>query len=156
MRVKAADYRCLMPLDYHISPDEGLITISGDGEVSLAAIAELGQSLLGDTAYDPALPQLLDFRGLRPLPESSLDELQAFVHGPYREAVAGSVAVVIDEHLEGQHVADIFLLTCAIHQAELFSDYDLALKWLMRHAFARYRSAQQENAAGDGADGSPD
>ena len=145
-----------MPLDYHISADEGLITISGQGEVSLTAIAELGQSLLGDDAYDPQLPQLLDFRGLRPLPEDRLEALQAFVLGPYREAVAGNVAVVIDDHLEDRHAADIFLLTCAIHQAELFSDYDQALKWLMRRAFAARPSSEEEDPRGDGAYGSPE
>ena len=145
-----------MPLDYHISSDEGLITISGEGQVSLAAIAELGQSLLGDQSYDPRLPQLLDFRGLRPLAEDRLEDLQAFVLGPYRDAVSGSVAVVIDDHLEDLHAADVFLLTCAIHQAELFTDYDQALKWIMRRAFAKGPSAEEEDAGGDGANRSPE
>jgi len=149
-------YRSRVPLDYHISPDQGLITISGDGDVSLGALTELGQSLLGDEEYDPRLPQLLDFRGLRPLPEGTLDELRAFVLGPYRDAVTGNVAVVIDDHLENHHAADIFLLTCAIHQAELFSDYDQALKWLMRRAFATGLSAEQEDAGRDGAHRSPE
>lgn len=124
-----------MPLGYHINTDEGLITVQGDGEVPLADIARLGKALLEDDEYDPSLPQLLDFRGLRPVVEGRLEDLNAFLHGPYRQGVAASVAVVIDEHLESRHCAEIFLLTCAVHDAELFSDYDQALKWLMREAF---------------------
>lgn len=125
-----------MPLDYHISADEGLITVHGQGETPLPEIVRLGRALLEDEDYDPELPQLVDFRGLRPVAEEGLDDLQDFLHGPYREGVAANVAVVIDEHLEDRHCADIFQLTCALHDAELFADYDQALKWLMRQAFA--------------------
>lgn len=155
-----------MPLNYHISTDEGLITVHGEGEIPLPEIVRLGQTLLEDESYDPDLPQLLDFRGLRPLVEGRLDHLQAFLHGPYRERVAANVAVVIDEHLEDQHCADIFQLTCALHDAELFADYDQALKWLMRQAFANQplpESApaeqvlsQHEDAGGDHAHRSPE
>lgn len=134
-----------MPLGYHINQDDGLITVQGDGAVPLGDLTRLGEALLGDGRYDPALPQLLDFRGLRPHGQPSdgvpqdigvLDELRAFIRERYRARVAANVAVVIDEHLESRHCADIFLLTCAIERAELFADYDQALKWLMRRAFA--------------------
>jgi hypothetical protein len=147
-----------MPVGYHISADEGLITIHGSGDVSVVEIARLGQTLLRDSAYDPRLPQLLDFRGLRPLAEGDTDALRAFVYGPYRNAVAANVAVVIDEHLESRHCADIFLLTCAIHEAELFADYDLALKWLMRRAFASrpVLLSEQEDPRGEHAYRAPE
>lgn len=147
-----------MPLGYHISADQGLITVQGQGEVTLSELTRLGQSLLSDEDYDATLAQLLDFRGLRPVIEGHLDDLQAFVRGPYRDGVTASVAVVIDEHLEGCHGADIFLLTCAIAGAELFSNYDQALKWLMRQAFATVPVplAQQENPYCDHADGAPE
>lgn len=125
-----------MPLDYHIGAEEGLITVQGKGRISPADLARLGQALLTDADYEPRLPQLLDFRGLRPAADGTLDVLQAFVSGLYRQRVEASVAVVIDDHLESRHCADIFLLTCAVDNAELFCDYDQALKWLMRHAFA--------------------
>ncbi len=130
-----------MPLSYHINTDDGLITVQGEGPVEIAELAELGHSLLGDQRYDPALPQLLDFRGLRPNLEgvdesAELTRLQTFVDQKYRERVAANVAVVIDDHLETRHCADIYLITCAIEAAELFADYDQALKWLMRQAFA--------------------
>jgi hypothetical protein len=147
-----------MPVGYHISPDEGLITVQGDGNVALSEITRVGRSLLGDAAYDPELPQLLDFRGLRPLAKGELGELRAFVHGPYRNRVTANVAVVIDAHLERRHCADIFLLTCAIDQAELFADYDLALRWLMRRAFALQPepSAEQQDSGRDHADSTPE
>lgn len=139
-----------MPMNYHISPDEGLITVNVTGDVRAGELARLGRSLLDEDAYDPDLPQLLDLRGLRPVPAGELETLRRFVHDTYRPQVAGSVAVVIDEHLERSHSADIYLLTCAIGQAELFADYDQALKWLMRRAFAAPApSAQQDDAGGD-------
>lgn len=130
-----------MPLGYHINTDDGLITVQGEGPVEITELAELGHSLLGDGRYDPALPQLLDFRGLRPNldgvdEEAELARLRSFVQDRYRDRVAANVAVVIDDHLESRHCADIYLITCAIDEAELFADYDQALKWLMRQAFA--------------------
>lgn len=131
-----------MPLGYHINTDDGLITVQGDGSAAIADLASLGRELLQDPRYDPALPQLLDFRGLRPSFDAAaadpreLEGIRNFVHEDYRGRVAGNVAVVIDEHLESRHCADIFLLTCAVSAAELFSEYDQALKWLMRQAFA--------------------
>lgn len=130
-----------MPLGYHINTDDGLITVQGEGRVEVTELANLGHSLLGDDRYDPALPQLLDFRGLRPNlkgidEDAELARLRRFVQEHYRDRVAANVAVVIDDHLESRHCADIYLILCAIHDAELFADYDQALKWLMRQAFA--------------------
>lgn len=129
-----------MPLGYHISADDGLITVQGEGNVSVRELAELGVRLLADHSYDPALPQLLDFRGLRPAldtgNEADLARMRSFLQAEYRERVSGNVAVVIDDHLESRHCADIYLLTCAIAHAELFADFDQAVKWLMRRAFA--------------------
>ncbi len=147
-----------MPLGYHIGTDEGLVTVQGNGEVDLAELVELGRTLLADGDFDPTLPQLLDFRGLRPVATGDHTNLQAFVHGPYRDGVMAKIAVVIDEHLEVRHAADIFLLTCAVHDAELFSSYDQAVKWLMRQAFALAPQllTQQEYARRDDAHGAPE
>jgi len=149
-----------MPLGYHINPDEGLITVQGAGDVSIPEITRLGESLLEDAGFDPGLPQLLDFRGLRPASDAdgiAVTHLQAFIQDRYRGRVAADVAVVIDEHLESRHCADIFLLTCAIQDAELFADYDQALRWLMRRAFAGTpASAEQQDAGSDDADGAPE
>jgi hypothetical protein len=126
-----------MPVGYHISPDDGLITVTAGGSVLLSEIARAGELMLADSTYDPWLPQLLDMRGLRPPPAGELPTLRRFVEERYRDGVRASIAVVIDEHLESLHCAEIFLLTCALHDAELFADYDQALRWLMRRAFAR-------------------
>ena len=153
-----------MPVGYHINPDEGLITVRADGQVAIDELAVLGHSLLDDTGYDRALPQLLDFRGMRPRPRGDLEALREFVHGEYRSRIGSDIAVVIDDHLESQHCADIFLLTCAIHEAELFADYDQALKWLMRRSFVPAATgapgapalAEQEDSSGKGAHGAPE
>ncbi len=149
-----------MSLGYHISAEQGLITVRGHGEATLSDLTGLGRALLADPDYDPELPQLLDFRGLEPQSEgdAATDDLQWFICGPYRKAVSGSVAVVIDETLELRHAADIFLLTCAIPEAELFSSYDQALRWLMRQAFvpAPAPSSQQKQAGRDRRDRAPE
>jgi hypothetical protein len=149
-----------MPLGYHINPDEGLITVQGAGDVSVPEITRLGESLLSDDGFDPELPQLLDFRGLRPVEDAdgaAVTYLQTFIQERYRGQVRADVAVVIDDHLESRHCADIYLLTCAIHDAELFADYDQALRWLMRRAFAGATlSAEQQDGASDHADSAPE
>ncbi|MFU8814636.1 MAG: hypothetical protein ACNA7W_04765 [Pseudomonadales bacterium] len=138
-----------MTLGYHIDREEGLITLRAQGEVTLRALTATGRSMLADADYDPEFPQLLDFRGMRVAPSppagpagtdmpaaTDLQRLQQFVSGSYRQQARAGVAVVIDEKLESQHCADIYLLTCAIEEAELFCDYQLALNWLMRQRFA--------------------
>ena len=55
-----------MPAGYHIDHDEGLVTLRAEGSLSLAELVRTGHSLLADERYDPVLPQLLDFRGMRP------------------------------------------------------------------------------------------
>lgn len=148
-----------VPGAYHINTDDGLITVQVEGRVDAADLTRLGRSLLADSDYDPEFPQLIDLRGLRPDPRGDLETLTRFVHQDYRRRVGGSVAVVIDEHLESRHCADIFLLTCAIHEAELFAEYDQALKWLMRRAFAGATaagSAEEHDAAGHDPDQAPE
>jgi hypothetical protein len=125
-----------MPVGYHINPDEGLITVTADGRVPLSEFVNNGERLLKNSEYDPKLPHLIDLRGLRPLRDQSLNELREFVEQCFRDRVSASVAVVIDRFLERAHCADIFLLTCALHDAELFADYDHALRWLMRRVSA--------------------
>jgi hypothetical protein len=136
-----------MPVTYHIDQNEGLITLRAQGELTLRALINLGRAMIADHSYAAEFPQLLDFRGMRVVPTlpqgavgpvaptSDLDLLKQFVFGPYRDHTAGNIAVVIDQHLESEHCADIYLLTCAIAGAELFADYELALKWLMRQEF---------------------
>lgn len=130
-----------MALGYHISQEDGLVTIRGEGRATFDELAQLGQQLIGDPDYDDGMPQLIDLRGLRIAAGGiaaggTLDALRAFVQRHYRQRVNASVAVVIDDRLERRHAATIFRLTCEIGDAELFSDYGLAIRWLMRQAFA--------------------
>ncbi|MAT83936.1 MAG: hypothetical protein CMD39_06570 [Gammaproteobacteria bacterium] len=166
-----------MPLGYHINPDDGLITVQGDGSVAVGEITQLVQSLLADGRFDPTLPQIMDFRGLRPVqaqpdqPGAAIAALREFLQQEYRRRVRADIAVVIDEHLERRHCADIYLLTCTMEAAELFADYDQALRWLMRRAFASpwprgadeaaparpaAASGEHDDAPGDGAHGAPE
>ncbi|MEQ8692586.1 MAG: hypothetical protein RIC89_17350 [Pseudomonadales bacterium] len=126
-----------MPCDYHINPNEGLVTITGSAEVSLAEAISTGRSLLVDQAYDPDLPHLIDLRDLRvDMSTQNPEVFRDFVLHEYRHRVTGLVAVVVNDSLQRRALAALYLLTSQVAQSELFDDYNLALRWLMRHEFA--------------------
>ncbi len=127
-----------MPCGYHLNEEDGLVTITGSGEVSLKEAISVGHELLADPLFDPGLPQLIDLRGLE-VEQSRNDsmELREFVLQSYRPRVDASIAVVIDHSLEQAAVASLFHLSCAMEQTELFDRYDQALKWLMRREFVQ-------------------
>lgn len=125
-----------LALEYHINSEEGLINLRGDAQISIADIYSCGERLLSDAAFDANLPQLIDLRQarietdcLQPGPSS------IFVHR-FNETVQANVAVVIEGGLTHLEIAELFRLTCMLEQAELFDNYDQALRWLIRTEFA--------------------
>ncbi len=127
-----------MPCGYHLNQEDGLVTITGSGEVSLSEAISIGRELLDDPVFDPQLPHLIDLRGVEV--EHSHDdsmEFREFVLQAYRPGVDASIAVVIDHSLDQAAVANLFHLSCAMEQTELFDQYDQALKWLMRREFVQ-------------------
>ncbi len=126
-----------MPFGYHLNQDDGLVTITGNDKASLAEAIALGRQLLRDPVFDPALPHLVDLRGLEVDGNAEqTHELRDFVLQDYRPSVQASVAVVIDHTLDQHSVAGLYHLSCAMDQTELFDHYDHALRWLMRREFA--------------------
>ena len=146
-----------MAAGYHINDDEGLITVRAEGVVDPEALQAVGRAMLEDACFDPELPQLLDFRGLQVMAKpTTLAELKPFIEDEFREQVNGIIAVVIDDDLDASLCADIYRLTCAIPKAELFENYDQALKWLMRREFVpRGPLLQKHHAAYDHCDDAP-
>ena len=133
-----------MPADYHINADEGLIALRIEGRVDLVDSLELCKRLLADPLFDPALPQLIDLRGMQlTLEDSATRPFSSFVTRQYGPSTAASVAVVVDPDLNTQLCAGIYWLSCTLAHAEVFECYNHALKWLMKREFANNEVPQQ-------------
>ncbi len=138
---------------YHIASDDGLISIQVSNEIDLAELYELGKAVLSSADYDPELPLITDLRGMR------LDWRQAatkpfvrFVIDNFKDR-PGSIAVVIDNEMSSDLVAGIYWLACAVGDAEVFDDYDHALKWLIRREFVPALPANVVEFSGSAAAG---
>lgn len=147
-----------MAAAYHINDDEGLITVRAEGEVDARTLQAIGRALLHDDSFDPDLPQLMDFRGLRLPPDStSLEHLQVFVEQEFSTQVSGTIAVVIDDDLDAGLCAQVYRVTCTIARAELFEDYEQALKWIMRREFVpRPPLLEQQDSTADRCNDAPE
>jgi len=125
-----------MPPGYHIDNDEGLISVQVGSAIELGELKELASSILACDNYDHLLPLLLDLRGMRlELSRESGESFSGFIIERFANR-PGSVAVVIDEEMSSKLSAGIFWLACAVGSTEVFDDYDHALRWLIRQAFA--------------------
>ncbi len=126
---------------FHISKDEGLISVRVEADIDLVGLYELAKSLYSDPAYEIDLPLLVDLRGMHfDLKQSATEPFSQYIINHYsgREA---SIAVVIDPDMENKLCAAIYWLSCAVTGTELFDDYDHALKWLIRREFANETAA---------------
>ncbi|MEZ5559238.1 MAG: hypothetical protein R3E86_11960 [Pseudomonadales bacterium] len=132
-----------MPVSYHINANDGLITLRIEGDVELEEIRRQAERMFADPDYDSALPQLVDVRGMRLQPPGHAERaFRRYIAEHYGPRVQSSLAAVIDGDLDGGLCAAIFRLTCSVPGAELFDDYDHALRWLMRREFAPAHSCQ--------------
>lgn len=123
---------------YHISADDGLVTIKSAQQVSLIQSCHVARQVLADPAYDPELPQLIDLRGSHSgMTFSEELEFRDFVLSEYLPRVRSSIAVVIDDRMDEQVLARLYHLSSRTEKTELFDQYNQALKWLMRKEFAR-------------------
>ncbi len=126
-----------MPAAFHISEDEGLITVQVDDAVELAELFDTAKALTSDPSYDPALPLLADLRGMRvELEADALEPFNRFVVNSYGRNRRASTAVVVDHEMDRKLAAAIYWLSCALGHCEMFDDYDHALKWLIKREFA--------------------
>ena len=128
-----------MPFGYHINPEEGLVTITGDGIVMPNEACQVLTELQTHACYDDALPHLIDLRTLAVAQHDpfELQALERFLLTRYRPNVSASVAVVVDGALDRFSLAAIFHLVCRAPQTELFDYFDHALRWLIKHEFAQ-------------------
>lgn len=126
-----------MPSEFHINKDEGLITVQINEEVDLVEIFETARNLHDHADYDPALPLLVDLRGMRlTLEEAALKPFNRYIIWHFGDSRTASIAVVVDHEMDRELCAAVYWLTCAVSGCEMFEDYELALKWLIRREFA--------------------
>ncbi len=131
-----------MPVEHHIADDASITTVQVSGSVVPDELQAGVEALIADPGYDPALPLLVDLRGMEiELDCRALEPFNGFVIEHLGLSRAASMAVVIDNDLESELCAAIYWLSCAVYGTELFEDYDLAIKWLFRRDLARTGSA---------------
>ena len=125
-----------MPAGYHISEDEGLISVQVSDRIDLVELYESAKALHSDPSYSHELPLLVDLRNMRlTISQPATAPFSRFIITRFNGR-AGSNAVVIDPDLENELFTGIHWLACAVSGTELFDDYDQALKWLIRREFA--------------------
>jgi len=126
-----------MPCGYHVSLEDGLVTVTGADQLDPQQLVALGKQILADPSFHPKLPHLVDLRGLlMTLDPESDQSMKTFFLKSYRSQVRSSIAIVVDDSLDTSIMASLFHVTCAMEKTELFDQYDQALKWLMRREFA--------------------
>lgn len=112
--------------------------MSGTNTVALNHLVDCGNAVLNDHAFAPTLPQLIDLRCVRfELVPPGLYEQQALqLINRFNETVHASVAVVVSGGLPLPVIAEVYRITSQFTRAELFEDYDHAMRWLIKTAFA--------------------
>ena len=137
-----------MPTGYHINESDGLITIEVGGSVDLGDVFDGARRFLADPSYDPNLPQLVDLRGMEiAWQPTTIKPFTQFMLQSYAPQAQACVAVVVDPELDGDTCARVYWLSCALGNSEVFDDYELALKWLMKQEFAQTPERAQSPAA---------
>jgi len=122
-----------LTINYHINHEDEFVSVRIDGAVDLVEAYELCQSILGDEKLNHEWPHLIDMRGMTPVIQSkALKPFIDFLTGSYRPQIKAPLAVICDDSADGDVTAALFRLTCAMGDTELFDDYRLGLKWLLR------------------------
>ncbi len=134
-----------MPARYHINHEDEFIAIRLEGDVDLVDVYELCQALLADPGFKPQLPQLADVRDVRlKLTPGALKPFLNYVTSKYRPHVSAPIAVVLDGSMDDDFCAGVFRFVCSLSDTEVFDDYALAIKWLLRSGWMKPADALSE------------
>jgi hypothetical protein len=144
--------------EYHINHEDEFVTLRFDGTVDLVDAYELTRQLLSDPDYRADWPQLVDLRGINiDVKRGAMRPFARYAATTYRPQVAAPIAVVVDGSMDDAFCAGVFRLVCSIPAAEVFDDYALAIKWLLRNAVVpQSGSAQPQDASRDDPDEEPE
>lgn len=130
-----------MTLTYHINTSDELTTVEATGDICSQELVQLALNLTMDVDYDPALPTLIDLRGMVVDRDNVANDpdargrLEALSRTRHAHDQCGSMAVVVDSDLDSTLCADVHWLCCVASKAEMFDSYDMAIKWLYRREF---------------------
>lgn len=145
-----------MPAQYHINHEDEFVAIQLEGDVDLVDVYELCQSLLSDPKFNPQLPQLADVRNVNlKMTPGAIRPFLNYVTAKYRPRVAGRIAVVLDGSMDDDFCAGVFRFVCNLQETEVFDDYALAIKWLLREGWIQPASSKPEDADRNHADEHP-
>ena len=147
-----------MTAEYHVNAEDEFLAVRLQGAVDLVEVYELARAILSDGAFDRAWPQLVDARGAAvQIRSGAMRPFAHYVVRQYRPQASGPMAVVIDGDVDGELTAAIFRLVCAMPDTEVFDDYALAIKWLLKRAWQRHNaSLQPPDSKGNGTDETPE
>ena len=125
-----------MAAEYHINSEDEFVTIQLEGAGDLDKVWALCQTLLEDPNYNPEWPQLVDVRGIQlALKSGDMRSFARYVLTEYRPRVTAPIAVVLDGSMDDVACADVFRFVCSMPNTEVFDDYALAIKWLIRNTW---------------------
>jgi hypothetical protein len=118
-------------LEYHIDADESLITVKVKDGLRPGDMELMAAQLFDDPMFVPDMAQLLDFRHANiELPDDHAKLLTRYLLKKYNPAIDGNIAVVVDPDLTPNDTALMFRIACSLERAELFEDFEMAVKWL--------------------------
>ena len=92
---------------------------------------------MNDSAFDAALPQLIDLRQAQP--GGTAEDLRHFetvLLGEYQPKLQALVAIVVNNEWDEAACAKAFWFSCALGTAELFDGWNQACKWLIKKEFS--------------------
>ena len=145
-----------MPAQYHINHEDEFVAIRLEGDVDLVAVYELCQTLLSDPEFKPQLPQLVDVRSMKlELTSGAIRPFLNYVTTKYRPHVSARIAVVLDGSMDDDFCAGVFRFVCNLPETEVFDDYALAIKWLLRGGWRLPASSKPEDAGRNHTDEHP-
>ena len=136
-----------MPAQYHINHEDEFVAIRLESDVDLVAVYELCQALLSDPEFKPQLPQLVDVRSMKlELTPGAIRPFLNYVTTKYRPHVTARIAVVLDGSMDDDFCAGVFRFVCNLPDTEVFDDYALAIKWLLRGGWRQPPLSKPEDA----------
>jgi hypothetical protein len=121
---------------YHINREDEFVALRFDGDVDLFEVRELCQTLLTDPDFNPNWPQLADMRGIElKLTHGAMRQFLDYATSTYRPRIAAPIAFVLDGSKDDAFCAGVFRFVCGLSDAEVFDDYALAIKWLLKNGW---------------------
>ena len=127
-----------MAAQYHINAEDEFVALQFDGDVDLVEGYELCEALLKDPDFNPQWPQLVDVRNMQlKLSPDAMRPFLRYVTSKYRPRVNAPIAVVLDGSMDDVFCAGVFRFVCRLPDTEVFDDYALAIKWLLKNGWAK-------------------